>query len=439
MIERREELRGPAGSLVLVEESRDLPLARLTVTLRDGSAGDPPGGAGLAAFSAELARRGAAGLGRQAIDERLESLGADLDVSIEPDCVTFDVEVLSRNVREAAALLADIVLRPDWPRAEAAKLRRETLAEIDELRDDDAQLARRFFQRRLYGAAHPYGHPMYGEQETVPRLDERRARDWLERALEGGRLIFGAAGDLSAAEFRAIVERRFGAVRSGGAPPAPPPAPPFPRGLKVLLVDKPERTQSQILIGHPAPRWADPDFLPLAVATCAFGGTFTARLMTEVRVKRGLSYGASCRAGQGAGQRPIAIAVAPSLEQTPETIELVLGLWRDWVERGVTDEEIAFAKGYLAQSFAFQIATPEERLDLALSTAVCGLPRDYAERRVAEYEAVEPAAVRAAMARCLRRDDLIVTIVTTARELRPKIAGKIVPKDAIEVVQYDAF
>src|SRR5262249_26565668 len=160
-----------------------------------------------------------------------------------------------------------------------------------------------------------------------------------------------------------------------------------------------ERTQSQILLGHPAPRWAEPDFLPLSVAATAFGGTFTARLMTEVRVKRGLSYGASCRLSQGRGARGCVLSVAPSLEQTEETLVLVLRLWVEWGEGGVTDDEVPFARNYLAASFAFQVATPEDRLDLALALAVCGMRADYPDRIIPLLRAVDPDAVRAAMHR----------------------------------------
>ena len=123
--------------------------------------------------------------------------------------------------------------------------------------------------------------------------------------------------------------------------------------MRLTLVDKPERTQSQILIGQPAPRWQDPDFLALQVATTAFGGTFTARLMDEVRSKRGLSYGASARVGQGRGAKSLVAHVFPSLEQTPETLELVLRLWRDWVDDGVTD-----ARGRASRAAIWPRASP---------------------------------------------------------------------------------
>ena len=148
-----------------------------------------------------------------------------------------------------------------------------------------------------------------------------------------------------------------------------------------MVVDKPERTQSQILMGQPAPRWADGDFMPLQVATTAFGGTFTARLMNEVRSKRGLSYGASARLGQGRGEREDLVV--------PRYFRRWSRLRRRWSwccacttsgpRDGLSDDEVAFAKGYLANSFAFNVATPEERLDLRVAVAVAGLAPNHAE------------------------------------------------------------
>ncbi len=427
---------GPGGAAIHVEETHDRPLARATVTVRTGAAADPADRAGLHAFAAELMRRGAGGRGRGEIDAAFEGLGAELDVSADFDAVTFDVQVLARNLRPALALLADVVLRPDFPAAEADQLRRETRASLDELRDDDGSVARRFFARALFGAGHPYGHPLYGTDASIDALTSADARRAVERALSAGDVLFGGAGDIDPAAFAHEIGRRFGVLRPGGAPPPPPPEPPFPSGTRLLIVDKPERTQSQILLGHPAPRWGDADFLPLSVGTTAFGGTFTARLMTEVRVKRGLSYGASCRLSHGRGARGCVVAVAPSLAQTEETMALVLRLWREWVDGGVCDEEVAFARGYLASSFAFQVATPEDRLDLALAVAVCGLPADYRDRIVPSLRAVEPAAVRAAMQRRLRPRDLVVVAVTTAKSMRRKLEKLV---DEVEVVPFDSF
>ena len=430
---------GPSGCRIIVEENHDLPLVRLSYTLLTGGASDPAGREGLAFFATELACRGAGGRSREEIDETLEALGADLAVSADADSITFDVEVLSRNLEPALDVLCDVLLRPDLREDEADKLRREMHAALDDLRDEDGQLARRFFGRHLYGA-HPYGRPLGGTAESIERLTVAEARRFLERMVFGANLIVGAAGDVDERLLRERLARRLSVLRRDGEPSAPLPPLRVPRGLDVLVVDKPERTQSQLLLGQPAVRRTEPDYLPLVVATTAFGGTFTARLMTEVRVKRGLSYGASCRVGQGRGAKAVAMAMAPQLSQTAETLALVLDLWKDFVEGGLRDEEVEFAKEHLAASFAFQVTTPEDRVDLRIGVEVCGLPADFLATLVPHIRAVTPAMVRGAMKRVLRPGDLAVTLVATASEVVPQLEkAKLVRKGAVKVVGFESY
>ncbi|HEX2574436.1 MAG TPA: pitrilysin family protein [Polyangia bacterium] len=413
----------PDGPLVLVQENHDLPLVRLCLVLRGGMAEDPPGLEGLAQFASELARRGAAGMGREELDARFDALGADLGVSVTHDAVTYDLQVLSRHLEEALGLLAEVILRPDFRPEEAEHLMRETEAGLDELMEDDPSLARRFFFRELFGA-HPYGKPALGTRSSIARFSAAASRDWMERMVSGGNLIVGVSGAVDARAVTELILRRFRALRPGALPHVALPMPAPARGLRALLVDKPERTQSQILIGQPVPAWSDPDFIPLSVATNAFGGTFTARLMTEVRAKRGLSYGASARLGQGRGPRSLLVYVFPSIERTGETLELVLELWRDWVENGLHDEELAFARENLASSFTCDLVTCDDRLDLFLSMALCGLPPDYMETTAARIRAVTPEQVRATMKRHLRARDLTVTVLSTAGALRDQLQGR---------------
>jgi zinc protease len=422
--------------LILVEENHDLPLARAHLTFRVGAADDAAGDDGLCNFATELMARGAGGRTRAEIDAAFDALGTSLDIASEHDGVTFEVTVLRQKLEAALALLADVILRPDFSDLEAEKLRRELRAQLDELRDEDSHLARRFFQRQLFGG-HPYGRSVLGTESTFARLSPSRARAWHESALVGGNLIFGMAGAVSAGETESLWTQHFGAIPDGEVTATARPAPARRSGRRLVIVDKPDRTQSQILMGHPAPRWVDADFLPLQVATTAFGGTFTARLMNEVRSKRGLSYGASARLGQGRGQRGLVVHVFPSLEQTPETVALVYRLYDEWAKDGLSDDEIAFAKGYLANSFAFNVATPEDRLDLRVAVAVSGLPADHAETYAERIRAVPAAEVRRAMAAHLHPSDLEVCIVSTAEELQPKLAEAGIAVD--EVVAHDSY
>src|SRR5262249_29541167 len=151
-----------------------------------------------------------------------------------------------------------------------------------------------------------------------------------------GNAILALAGDVAGEHAPGLWARHLGALRPGANPVEQSYPDPLPRrGLHLTIVDKPERTQSQILIGQAAPSWNHPDFYPLHVALTAFGGTFTSKLVEEVRVKRGLSYGASARLWRGRGKRALVMHVFPSLEQTAETLVLVLGLYRQLAETGL--------------------------------------------------------------------------------------------------------
>jgi zinc protease len=421
---------------VLVEENPDLPLVRVQVSCAVGGADDPPELDGLCNFAAEWMSRGAAGRPRSALDAAFDALGTSLEVLIGLDALHFEVTVLRENVERALALIADVLLRPDFPAVEADKLRREINGQIDELREEDDQLVRRCLLRTLYGA-HPYGRTVLGSAETLARIGEVEARGFYRRAITTGNLYVGFAGDLTPAEAEELVARHLGGLPDGGEGGARYPDVPRRPGRRLVVCDKPERTQSQILFAQPAPPWRHPDFTALQVATCAYGGTFTARLMDEVRSQRGLSYGASARIGQGRGARALVEHVFPSLEQTAETLALVLGLHERWISDGLSPKELDFVKGYLVNSFAFAVATPEDRLELRLGLRLSHLDESWGLDFPNRVAAVTLDDTRRALATHLHPTDLIVCIVATADELLPRLekAGLLAGFE-VDVVDY---
>ena len=160
---------GPAGSLVIVEPDPATPLVHVAVAIRSGSGWDPHKKDGLANLAALVARRAAAGQTREQLDARIDALGATLEVRTDPDSVRFEGHVLDRALDDYLAIIADILLRPDFPAAEFARSRREVIADIDEARNDDDELGRRFFLRNLFGD-HPYGHAAEGHRAALERI-----------------------------------------------------------------------------------------------------------------------------------------------------------------------------------------------------------------------------------------------------------------------------
>jgi zinc protease len=351
-------------------------------------------------------------------------------------------QVLSRNLDAYLAILGDILARPTFAPAELGRSARELAAEIDELRTNDQALCGRFFARNLYGE-HPYGHPPEGLRAVLLEATADEVAAQFHRLFVGKNLIIAMSGDVDAADVAARLERKLKGLRAGPAPPENAlevREPVAPRGWRVQLVDKPDRKQTQLMLGHPGVRGTDPDYLPLSVAAAAFGGPgMSARLMTELRTKRGLAYGAYMTLAQRHGVGAAAIWVLAGADKTVATLKLVLKLYVSFMENGLTNEEVEFFKRFLAGTYASEMDVPEHRLEARVAAEVAGLPADFVDSYGARLAAVTPAEVNAAIKRHVHARDLAITMVASAPVMKKLLVDAKVGDSAIDVVPFDGY
>jgi zinc protease len=431
---------GPAGSLVMVDEALALPLVWVTLAARSGSASDPRGKEGLAYLAAELARRGAAGRSRAALDDALDALGASLAVDVDQDSIRFSGQVLARNLDPFLDLLADVVLRPDFSAEELGRTRKEIVAQIDEVRNDDQALCARFFEPRLYGE-HPYGRAPEGTARSLTRIGRDDIRRQHHRTFVGPNLVFAAAGGITLDDFRQRLASRFQPLHPGPAPdPTPLPAPVEHEGWRLQIVDKPERQQTQIMFGHPSVPATHPDRHALTLALASFGGrAMSATLMDEVRTKRGLAYGAYMNLAQRRGPGALRGWVFTSVKRTVTTLKLVLRLYRRLRREGMSEDRLRFFQNFVAGAHAADMDDPARRLDARVTAETRGLPPDEVDSFSDRIRAVSPAEVRAALERHLAPDHIAITLVATAAVLRPLLLRSGIAEGAIDVVAFDSY
>lgn len=430
---------GPSGSIVLVDESHAVPLVHVEVAARSGSSGDPRGEEGLVNLAAELARRGAAGKSREQLDEALDALGARLDVIVEADSVRLQGYVLARNLKPFLALVADVVLRPDFKPAEFNRTRREILAQLDEQRNDDRTLCARFFERRLYGD-HPYGRAADGTARSLAKIRRETAQARFKAAFTGANLIFAAAGDVTPEAFQGAIKEAFAKLPAGARLTGDIRTPLTPDGWRIQLVDKPDRQQTQIMIGHATVPASHPDFLPLALAFAAFGGRgMKATLMDEVRTRRGLAYGAYMGILPRRGPSAVRGWVFTGVERTVTTLKLVLRLYRKLMKDGVSAQRLRFFQGFVAGTYASEMDAPERRLGARVSAELEGLPEDFVDTYVARIKAITPDQVATAIKTHVKADNLAITLVATADTLAKLLVKSGIHPDAIDIVKYDSY
>jgi zinc protease len=414
----------------------------VVIASRSGSAADPRHREGLTNLAAEWARRGAGGKSREQIDDALDALGATLEVATLPDSTRFEGEVLTRNLDAFLALVGDVLVRPNFSAAELERTRLEVVGQIDEQRNDDRALAARFFVRNIY-ADHPYGHPADGTPAALAAARPDEVSAHFRRHFVGKNLVFAFSGDVDADALSAALKRAFRGLAAGPAPETNAlelREPVAPKGWRIQLVDKPDRQQTQLLFGHPAVRAADPDFVPLTLGLAAFGGhAMNATMMSEIRRKRGLAYGAYLSLPERRGTGAVTGWVFSGSDKTVTTLKLALRLYVAFMEKGLGADEVTFFKRFLIGSHASDMDSPEHRLAARVSSEIAGLPADFVDRYPERLEALTPAAVNAAIKRHVHARDLAITMVATASVMRKLLVDAKVAESAIDVVSYDSY
>ena len=423
--------------VVIVEPSPDTPLVWFDISIRGGASADPLGIEGLHRHAAMLARRGAGSRDRAELDETLDSLGAALDLGVSRDAVTLSGVALSRHLDAVIDLATDILAEPRFAEDEHARLLRETPQVLDEIRDDDSALATRWFDWSCH-PGHAYGRTSLGTEASIAKIERAAAIALWRREVVAGNLVIGLAGDIDETAAARLVARLVERLPQRGRPenlvqlPAP-----VTSGRRLILVDKPDRTQAQIRIGHLSARYGEADTAALAISEAVFGGLFSSRLMQEIRVKRGWSYGAGCALRRSRLPHWFEIWTAAGIDVAGPAVALTLELFADYAANGPTDDEVDFARSYLVGAMPFHVATARQRMQLAVRDAVFDLPAGFTARLPVALAALAPGDVRAACKRYLRPESAVTVAVTTASEARDALEQA--NAGALTVVDHDQY
>ncbi|WP_437820688.1 M16 family metallopeptidase [Sorangium sp. So ce1078] len=426
----------PRDGAVLVETSHALPLVSIVVAFRSGAAHDPVGREGLARITARMLRRGAEGYSANEIEETIDALGGEFGADVATSATTVHFEVIKRSLDRFIELGATLLARPTFSPPELARLLREAEAELIEARDSDRSLCSRAFRRTLF-AGHPYGRRIAGTIPTLREITRDDVAAFYARHYTRRNAIVAISGDIEPGEAQRVAERLLSGLPEGEAIPDPVTEPGARPGRCLVFVDKPERTQTQMVIGGLGTDAHDPDHMALLVANTVFGGTFSSRLMQEVRAKRGWSYGASSRAGFDRHRDAFTMWTAPAAQDAAACLSLELGLLEALRRDGITEDELTFVKRYLVRSHAFEIDTARKRVHQKLEEILYDLPEGYHETYLKQVEGVSLDEANAAVRRRISEDDLVIGVVGTHAEIGEAVAAAIPKLAEVKVEPYD--
>ena len=425
------------------EKNDKLPHVTLSVAFKNGSVNDPASKSGLTAFLSEMLLRGTQHKTKQQLDKELDQLGARLEVETRAESTILRGAVLSSKLDQFLKILAEIITEPSFPQTEINKLRSEMISNIQEELGQDGALGSRAFTRFLL-RGHPYGNPVYGTTKGLSKITREDLVSHYQRIVRDENLLVVGTGDASQGQME-----KWASQLSRKLPEeilseedklliSPVSAPDQNQRFRVQIVDKPDRVQTQISGGQIGITMTHPDFIALHVANHAFGGhSFSAVLMTEIRTKRGWSYGANSGFRHGLQPRSWYFHLFPTAKDTPNALALTVQLVRDLKEKGLDQATFDFAKESLINNSGFMYNTARKRAENILLERTLHLPEGFMKTFQSKIEKISLADTNRAIQKFLRPEQMAISVVGTASQIKQPIAHALgIDEKSIEVEKY---
>jgi predicted Zn-dependent peptidase len=337
----RQERLG-CGAQLVTEKMAEARSACVGVWVGTGSRDEPDELSGASHFLEHLLFKGTPDWSAAAIAEAVDEVGGDMNAFTTKEYTAFYVRTLSEHVGLGldvlGAIMTDPALRPGDVDSERSVIMDEILMHADEPAD--------FAAEQCVGAlfrGHPLGREVLGTARSVRSLSAQDIRGFFDHHYRAANLVVAAAGDVDHEQLADEVERRF-APRTGGAPP-PRHAP--GDGADVVVVTRRPTEQVQLVLGtrgpgrHEESRWA------WAVLNHVVGGGMSSRLFQEVRERRGLAYSIWSERTHFHEQGALTVHVGTAPEHAHEVLALLVAELERIGSAGITERELAVAKGHL--------------------------------------------------------------------------------------------
>ncbi|MEH6772771.1 MAG: pitrilysin family protein [Cereibacter changlensis] len=403
-----QEVTSPGGITAWLVEEHELPFTALEIRFKGGTSVDEPGKRGAVNLMTGLIEEGAGDLDAQGFATARDDLAATFSFRANTDAVGVSARFLSENRDQAVALLRSALVEPRFDADALERVRGQVLSGLASDAKDPNALAGRAFDAAAFGD-HPYGTPGDGTVESVTALTRDDIVAAHKGALARDRIYVSAVGDITAEDLGALLDRLLGDLPATGAEMPGQAEYRLDGGVTVVEFPTP---QAVIAFGHEGITRDDPDFFAAYILNEVLGGgRFGARLMTEVREKRGLTYGIGTYLVPMDHAELYMGRFASGNAVVGQAIDIVKAEWAKAATEGITAGELAATKTYLTGSYPLRFDGNGPIADILVGMQMEDLPIDYPVTRNAKIEAVTLEDIKRVAARVLKPEALHFVVV----------------------------
>lgn len=374
---------------VIFEEQKSLPILNLQLVFKNSGYIQDKNKSGLANLSSKLLNEGTKELGATKFAQELDENAISLNTSNGFETFVMELSSLKEEASKAILLLNDLLKSPNFTDDTLTKLKTIQVGSLKRKENDFDYVAQNQLKSILFKNT-ALQNPSSGTIESISKIELKDIENFLDKTLCLENLIIVAGGDFSLNEFENLIKPILETLKVGTTQEA----------KKVDFVSKKEEKtlikdteQAYIYFGSSFNIDSkDEENYKAKVASFILGGSgFGSRLMEEIRVKRGLAYSAYGSISINKSHTYFNGYLQTKNESANEAQKLVSQIIADFVEKGVTKEELEAAKNFLTGSEPLRSETLSQRLNRAFTLYYRGLEPDYSKKELEKIQTLELA------------------------------------------------
>ena len=396
-------------------ENSELPLVEFEITLEGGLMLERPENVGVSSLMAIMMTRGTANKTPEELEEAIDLLGANINVSAGRQSLTIRGNSLARNYDETLALVEEIMLEPRWDEREFDLARQSTLSQIAQQSANPNSIAANTFNKLLYGEDHILSFNPIGTTNSVEGITLEDLKTYYNNHFSPSVADMHVVGSIRKNDVvasMASIENRWEA-RPVEIPEFD--LPEAPESSAVYFYDVPDAKQSVLRFGYLAMAEANPDFYPATIMNYKLGGGgFASRLTQELREGKGYTYGIRSGFSGSDMAGPFSISSGVRTNVTYESAALVKQILEEYSDT-FTDEDLENTKSYLIKSSARQFETSGSKLNMLENISSYGWSPDYVRERQETVRAITKDEIQELANRYANPDRMIWLVVGDAK------------------------
>ncbi|WP_310994189.1 M16 family metallopeptidase [Aequorivita marina] len=359
-------------------EQNEIPTVSFSLVIEGGHLLDDMEKNGVANLMSDILMEGTANKTPEELEEAIDLLGASINMYTSNESIVIRGNTLTRNFDKTVDLVTEILLEPRWDEAELDRIKTKTINQIERSDANPNTVARRVYNKLLYGEDHIFSYPISGTVESVKAITMDDLKSYYKANFSPSVSAFQVVGKIDKAT---VLKHLNGLEQRWEAKDVT--IPEFPATntrdkASLYFVDIPNAKQSVINIGYIAMPRTDADFYPATVMNYKLGGSFSGNVNLILREEKGYTYGART---YFSGSKTPGTFTASSSVRTNTTGESV-EIFRDEISKykeGISSEDLEFTKNALIKSNARRFETQRSLLGMLQEVNKYNLPADYIE------------------------------------------------------------